>query len=262
MKIQKRPKRLTRLKVNEVSLVDRGAGEGVRVVLMKRKFGGADSLVRIGKIVGVRHQSTDDADPIAKAKQEIAENLAVAKSLAVTKEDPMETTSEVMKAAVAKVDGRIEAIIAKSERPISRDGAILKMATSRDPADIEAWQIHKALAVAPPTPVAEAAPVATSAAYDEMMAKASKRAAKHGTSVASEFSKLYTAPENQALAAADRSAHLAKAATGGVDPNESLVQALMASLGCDENHARGIALELRSKRPPASTLTVRTRDAA
>jgi hypothetical protein len=33
-----------------------------------------------------------------------------------------------------------------------------------------------------------------------------------------------------------------------------LTQAIMDSMNCDRAHARGVMLEIRSKKPPASTL--------
>jgi NADH dehydrogenase/NADH:ubiquinone oxidoreductase subunit G len=186
MKLGKRLKRLTRLKVNEISAVDRGAGEGVHIVLAKRqkpryRFNDAGSLVPVDKV----------NDSVERALAEIAEHRAVVKAAApLTEDHPMET-SEVIKAAVAKVDDRIAAIIAKSDKPIDRVVAIGRMASSSDPRDIEAWQIHKQLATVPATPVSAPALEPVSDAYAKMMRKAAKLAQKEGISQASAFAKIY-----------------------------------------------------------------------
>jgi hypothetical protein len=246
-------KRLKHLKIKEVSIVDRGAGEGVRVVMMKRRpryeFNDAYSLVPI-------------VDPVERAKREIADNLAVAKSLSASLGDiEMHTeVSEVAKAAqaiVKRFDDRV-AEIAK-RHSISHNAALLKISSS--PEDAALWRDYRQAQqlIAPPTPTPEPAPVVVSDAYSKMMAKAERRAEKNGTSVATEFSKIYQARPD--LAQQDKQ-HFFDKAAGGVDANESLIIAIMAALGCDRARAAGLALEMRSKNPAESLLHVTTRDAA
>jgi hypothetical protein len=207
--MKKRIKRLTNLRVTSVDAVDRGAGEGVRIVLMKRarsyRWGPAFNLV------------PDDGDAVGKAStsleralQEIADHRAVVKAAApLTEDHPMET-SEVMKAAVAKVDDRIAAIIAKSDKPIDRVVAIGRMASSSDPRDIEAWQIHKQLATVPATPVSAPAPVTVSPAFMKMQKKAAKlRKADPTLSEASAFARVYQSRPD--LAQQDKAHFFAKA---------------------------------------------------
>ena len=217
---QRRPKRLTKLRIDEVSVCDSGAGRGVEVVLMKRDVGFNDAgeltidgvpRWRRKMTGGVTKVDTGDTS-LDRALEEIEETKRFAKAHAapLTEDHPMET-SEVMKAAVAKVDDRIAAIIAKSDKPISRVVAIGRMASSSDPRDIEAWQLHKSIASVPATPVSAPAPV--SPAFLKMQKKAAKLAQKEGISQASAFSKIYASRPD--LAQADKQFFFNKAAGGG-----------------------------------------------
>jgi hypothetical protein len=206
-------------------------------------FDDADNLVR-----NPAAYTTGANDSLSKALAEIEINRAFAKAAAPVLEDTTMETDEVMKAAVAKVDSRI-AIIMKREPTISRDVAYLRLSTSRDAADQEAWLLFKSLSVVPPTPVSEA-PVVVSDAYAKMQEKAGELAKAEGISQASAFAKVYQLHPD--LAAEDRQFHLAKAA-GGVDPNEILITTLMG-LGYSREHATGMALEIRSKAPTGDAL--------
>jgi hypothetical protein len=270
-------KRLTRLKISSVDAVDRGAGEGVRIMLMKRDrprfvMGPAFNLIPAADDTGEGDGVAKGSTSLEKALAEIAETRQLAKSLAVTKahaaplteDHPMET-SEVMKAAVAKVDDRI-AVIMKREPTISRDVAYLRLSSSTDDLDQEAWQIHKQLATVPATPVSAPAPVTVSEAYAKMQKKAAKLAKRENISQASAFAKIYQARPD--LAQADKQFFF----TGGSVPVgkglesvvfDNMCRAIRASFpGISDAQVRHwVDLTLQGK-PPKEMLTVRTRDAA
>jgi hypothetical protein len=159
-----------------------------------------------------------DDSSLARALEEIEETRALAKSAApLVGDQHMQTqTVDVNKAAIAivkKFDDTVDDIAKRYQ--ISRGKALLKVASSGDHADL--WASYRAaqqivgtqLRAAP-----EPEPVVLSDAYQTMMAKAAKRAAKHGTNVATEFAKLYADPANRDLLNEDRAAHFAKAAGG------------------------------------------------
>ena len=137
-KTGRRPKRLTRLKINEVSAVSRGAGEGVRVVLMKRDGGKRYRFNDAGSLVPVDEDQADvgKSDRLAAVRQEIEQNRAFAASYA--KSDLEDDMSDVIKAA----DDRIAAI-QKAFPGISRESAMLKLASSRAPLDQKIWRDFK-----------------------------------------------------------------------------------------------------------------------
>src|SRR5579863_9373264 len=94
-KTGRRPKRLTRLKISEVSAVDRGAGEGVRVVFMKRaggkrfRFNDADSLVP-----GDDDQADVGKSSLDRALAEIAEHHRFVKAHPLTTPASLSKRSE------------------------------------------------------------------------------------------------------------------------------------------------------------------------
>ena len=279
------PKKLTKLKITEVSAVDSGAGRGVKVMLLKRDAPPVavekmswDVLDAHGRIIS-NHSRRKDAKrarnalnekargerSIAAAHREIAENKrfmeAHARAAVQTEDKVVET--DVAKAAAAvvqKFNARCEQV-AKTEG-ISLASATLRIASAngnaafgRESSDFQLWQDYRKaseiVVASAPAPVAAPAPM-VSDAYAKMMKKAGKVAKRENISVASAFSKVFSA--NPDLAQADRAWNVAKANGGGIDPDEQLVRALVASLGVSEDHARGLALEIRSKKPNLGTL--------
>jgi hypothetical protein len=218
MKSGRRVKRLTAIKLHEISVVDNGAGGDHRpqsrpaIVLMKRQkpryvMGPAFNLI----------PADDDTDTVDKvdtsldrALQEIEETRQLQKSLAVTKEDnSMDTVTDVAKAAAVAVVKRFDGIVdgVAKRHQISRSAALLKVAADSEmAADWFAYRQASQVIGSPPAPTPEPEPVAVSDAYTKMMRKAEKRAARNGTRVATEFSKLYA--ERPDLAAQDRAFRL------------------------------------------------------
>ena len=277
------PKRLTKLRVTEVSAVDRGAGEGVRVVLMKRgaHFTGADELVdkwevrdQDGKVVGTysskkkakrerdRLNAAGRADTsVEKALAEIDANEWFVKT-ALT-EDKMNYT-EIEKAAaqtvVQKFNARVDEI-AQRDR-VSHATAMTKIAGASSlisPEDASLWNEYRQASevVKAMTPVAaSAAPVPmVSAAFGELQKRAAKlQKGDPKLSSASAFAKAYSDPANRDLVEQDRQFHFNKAAGGLPDPMEELVRTVQMVLGCSIEHARGLALEIRAKKPTGDAL--------
>ena len=278
------PKRLTKLVITEVSAVDRGAGEGVKVMLLKRDKPVEKQLTwdvkdAHGRVIS-NHSRRKDAKrernrlnekargdrSIAAAHREIAENKRFMEAhahAAVQKTEEKVVETDVAKAAAAvvqKFNARCEQV-AKTEG-ISLASATLRIASAngnaafgRESSDFQLWQDYRKaseiVVASAPAPVAAPAPM-VSDAYAKMMKKAGKVAKRENISVASAFSKVFSA--NPDLAQADRAWNVAKANGGGIDPDEQLVRALVASLGVSEDHARGLALEIRSKKPNLGTL--------
>jgi hypothetical protein len=97
-KLGKRAKRLTKLRIHEVSAVDSGAGRGVRIMLAKRdgnrpryRFNEAGSLVPIDKGPPI------GATAIEKARAEIEQNHA-ASLKRQTEDHAMEQVVDIAKA--------------------------------------------------------------------------------------------------------------------------------------------------------------------
>jgi hypothetical protein len=171
MSVKKRARRLSALKILEVSAVDRGAGEGVRIALMKRagarprfRFNDADSLVPI---------ENDVDQAVAAAKREIAENIAVAQKPAgsnpTEKRQQMGERMEPQTDLATVAKKHIEAI-AKAQG-CGFDRALLTCSQSRDPADRAAWDIIKFSG-------SSAAPVEVEKASEKAVRKGLKRLEK------------------------------------------------------------------------------------
>jgi hypothetical protein len=139
-------KKLTKIRIDEVSAVDSGAGRCVRVVLMKRNgkkpryvMNDSFNLVPIDKV-------DTDGDSTARALAEIAANRAagfVPKSFnsipghQFRKEEKMQTD------IIKTMDERL-AEIRKADPSIRSDQhALLKLAESRNPGDFELFQSYK-----------------------------------------------------------------------------------------------------------------------
>jgi len=141
----KRIKRLTKLRIDEVSVCDSGAGRGVEVVLMKRNvgFNDADELTIDGVPRWRRKKggAVAKADSLERALQEIEETRRLRKSLAVEKEDTTMQTDIVT--AMSKRLGEIRAV----HPHISEGAAMLKLAESRNPDDQALWRQFKGEAV-------------------------------------------------------------------------------------------------------------------
>jgi hypothetical protein len=148
MKLAKK-KRLTKLRVDSVDVVDRGAGEGVRIALIKRDgdpkrrghahFDDAYGLIRAdGR--SWRTKATRDAGDAAieKARAEIEQNYA-APALKRQMEEEMEQVVDIAKA----MENRIATMMKRDPTIRSTASAMLKLAESRDPADQELWRGYK-----------------------------------------------------------------------------------------------------------------------
>jgi hypothetical protein len=230
-KVGKRARRLTKLRIDEISAVDSGAGRGVEVVLLKRDkkppkfiFNDTFGLVRnparksaeVEKNLPTSGGLVDDdraAASLAAAKREIAENREFAKSAGASLPGTEDHTTDIEKAAemiaVAKVAGAIAKIMARSEKPISRDQAMYRMATS--PEFTEEWLLAKSMAAVVPAPVSEPAPIAKSDAMLALEKKARKIMKRDPRlSAASAFALAYE--RNPHLAQADKAHFFAKGA--------------------------------------------------
>jgi hypothetical protein len=205
---------------------------------------------------------------LKRAMAEIEETNQLRKFLAAPATEGLVVHTDIEKSAAIAVtkrfDDRVEAI-AQRDR-IGFPAAMLKIASangnavsSEVRADYQLWLDYRkaqdVIAATTPAPVV-AAPVPTvSPAFQKMAQKAQKLAEKEGISQAAAFAKIYQ--QRPDLARADKQHFFNKAAGFGaqpVDPDEELVRALIASLSCSESHARGLALELRSKKPNLGTL--------
>jgi len=160
------PKRLTRLKIDSVDVVDRGAGRGVQVKLMKRNYatptgyrwGGAYNWVRTEKQnvpAPVRFETYEtDADrraaSVAAAKREITENMntaAIGKAaprLEDNMTDDIITTMSDRVAEIAKAAG------------CTTEAAMMRLAESRSLEDQELWREYKLNTAPAPTAIGKA----------------------------------------------------------------------------------------------------------
>jgi hypothetical protein len=217
-------KRLKKLRIDEVSVVTAAANPGARVAIMKRVTGFDDTgelLIdgvprwRRKKMGGGAVAKVDTSTSVERALAEIEETKRFAKAhAAVTEVIPMETQDVTKAAAAVAVVKRFDGIIAEiaKRHNITPGAALLKVAQDREMsaewfAYRQAQQIDGAQVRAAPEPE----PVVESDAYQTMMAKATKRSARHGTSVASEFSQIFA--QRPDLAAEDRAFHFSKAGT-------------------------------------------------
>src|SRR5438132_1070648 len=85
------PKLLTRLRIDEVSAVDRGAGDGVRVVLMKRHQDAAAKAPAalkksVGLILGSDEDATTKRSELAQTFSEFATYME--RNLGKARDDP------------------------------------------------------------------------------------------------------------------------------------------------------------------------------
>ena len=138
-------KRLTHLKIDSVDAVDRGAGEGVKIMLMKRApgFDGAYGLLgRNGKPRWQRKaaEGTGGDDSLQKALAEIEETRAFVKAAAPLMGDTMQTREvDVVKAMSSRI-----AEIRKADPSIRSDNhALLKLSESRAESDQTLWRSWK-----------------------------------------------------------------------------------------------------------------------
>jgi hypothetical protein len=173
-KLGKRAKRLTKLRIHEVSVCDAGAGRGVRIALMKRRGDQPERRWRWGPAYNLIPAEGDDgsrAETIAAAKREIAENwsgsgLGEAKLSSGTEYQSMEINiakaMEVRTAAIMKSDPSVR----------SPESAMLKLAESRDPQDQALWRAYKS-GVMPAS-----APVEKTINVEKTMRKVDKRIAE------------------------------------------------------------------------------------
>jgi hypothetical protein len=263
-KMGKRAKRLTRLKIHEVSVCDAGAGRGVRIALMKRAgksrprfvFNGADSLV----------PNVDDSwtkPTVAKALEEIEANRRLLNSAGLAKATPpaMEHHNmgieTVAKAAITKMDSTIEDLM-RDPAIKSRASALLKISSSA--AHAETWRAYRAaMQLSTAEEPETAAPMTVSPAYAKMMKKAAKlRENEPGLSQASAFAKIYAARPD--LAQEDKAYFFNKGVgsqfTDGSYALDQLLRALRASYPeLSEAKIRRLAQQLQAKAPPMAELT-------
>ena len=157
-------------------------------------------------------------------------------------------------AIIKKFDDKVDEIAKRHK--ITRGAALLKVAQDREmAADWFAYRQAPQIVGAQFTPTPEPERTALSPAFVKMQEKAEKRARKNGTWVATELSKIYADPENADLVQADKAFHVSKASGGGLpDPMEELVRTVQMVLGCSIEHARGLALEIRAKKPSGDAL--------
>jgi hypothetical protein len=201
-------KKLTKIRIDEVSAVDSGAGRGVRVVMMKRagkryRFNEAGSLVPVGKF--------DTSDSLSRALEEVQQHREFRKAAApLVGDQHMQTTEtvDVNKAATAVIKKFDDHVAEFANRHnITRGAALLKIAASPD--DAALWcsyrEAQQVIGV-PAAPTPEPAQVLVSEAYQKMAKKAAKLAKREGISEASAFSKVYASRPD--LAAQDRAFRL------------------------------------------------------
>lgn len=118
-------KRLTRLKIREVSSVDRGAGEGVRVVMFKREFSGKerDAAAESGAAMSDGSYPIKNASDLRNAARLVgrAKNPAAAKAHIISRARALGLTDQLPDGWLNK---RLEEIFAKRELSIGEDGTI------------------------------------------------------------------------------------------------------------------------------------------
>jgi hypothetical protein len=118
-------KRLTRLKINEVSSVDRGAGEGVKVVLFKRQFSqdARDAAAESGAAMPDGSYPIKNASDLKNAIQAYgrAKNPAAAKAHIISRARALGLTDELPDGWVSKA---LEKALDCSELTIRKDGTI------------------------------------------------------------------------------------------------------------------------------------------
>jgi hypothetical protein len=149
--VNKRIKRLTRLKIDEVSAVTAAANPGARVAIMKRDGGkkrrvaGFDAAGQFVDRDGVPEwrwkrgvvANLDDGDSLAKALAEIETNRAFVKAAAPLMGDTMQTQEvDVVKAMSSRITE-----IRKADPSIRSDNhAMLRLSESRNLADQALWR--------------------------------------------------------------------------------------------------------------------------
>jgi hypothetical protein len=161
-------RRLKKLKILEVSACDRGAGEGTRILLMKRA------------------NKEADMDMVVVAKR-----VAAGEPTTLTKADSF---IELQKRAEAdRQPGETPERAFSRYSTTTTDGRALLAANLYGPGPD----------YCPPAPVTPPQPV-TSAAYQKLMKRARKLAGREGITEASAFAKVYVDPANRALVLEDK----------------------------------------------------------
>jgi hypothetical protein len=169
-------RRLSKIRIDEISLVDVAANPGARVLLRKR-----DNTRSFGK-------GDDDMDLVPVAKRVIAGEPS-----AFEKRD-FYAAIESGAAEIRKADESPEQAFARFCQDDPRGQVLLKA--------------HKLARGADYTPVPKLVPVVPqSTAYATLCKKASKLAKRENLSEARAFAKVYEDPANRELVEADRAAH-------------------------------------------------------
>jgi hypothetical protein len=277
---QKPVTRLHDLKIREVSSVDRGAGEDVKVAFWKRdvELGKSDDDgVGATSFEEELYKITGNLDPVGTVTKEADDDAILTRVSinddAVTKEDPPLYTFDPDITAVAKrmaAEGRPSCLYkradfleelhkrAQAERrgTETREQAFTRLATS-DPDGIALFKAHRASPGHDPdlTPIAE--PVARTSASLDRLRELAEELHKSEPSLTREqsFAKVYADPANRALAARERAENrpgMEVEKRGGAAPVADRVHALAASLARahpDLSHADAIKVVL--ERNPA-----------
>jgi hypothetical protein len=144
--LARRPKRLTRLKINEVSAVDSGAAIGAHVVVMKgvttgrgrwaRQWDDAYTLLPRRKKGGGDAIGKGETSSLARAKREIRINKLAAAGYTAPKESDMEI--DIMKAMSNRI-----AEVQKVFPNLSDASVMARIAESRAPEDQALWREYK-----------------------------------------------------------------------------------------------------------------------
>jgi hypothetical protein len=118
-------KRLSRLKIREVSSVDKGAGEGVRMVLFKREFSGKerDAAAASGAAMSDGSFPIKNAGDLKNAIQAIgrAKDQAAAKRHIISRARALGLTDQLPDGWINK---RLEEIFAQKKLSVGKDGTI------------------------------------------------------------------------------------------------------------------------------------------
>lgn len=118
-------KRLSRLKIREVSSVDRGAGEGVRMVLFKREFSGKerDAAAASGAAMSDGSFPIKNSGDLKNAIQAVgrAKDQAAAKRHIISRARALGLTDQLPDGWINK---RLEEIFAQKKLSVGKDGTI------------------------------------------------------------------------------------------------------------------------------------------